>query len=172
MTARTGRRVIPTAVSLIGFIFLAIAFDAFPLENTRVWGGTVVVLFLGMIAISYLQTRTTSESKRRFVNSIQILLMIAPWVLGCVGVVNGAADASAAAYKSTIVVETIPPKSGRSGHGPQLSVASWLPGGGILVVTVHNDCFKKFKRGDPVTIVERSGALGMRWIEGVHECGR
>ena len=134
--------------------------------------GASAVFTIGAVVLSYFTKRKIPKQRVRIPKAVHMTLVIAPWAFGGVIAVNGAADSSVRAYKPTVVLKIFPRTYGRGGRGPELGVASWLPSGGILTVSVSDSCFKRLERGDSVTIVERQGALGFRWIQGVHECGR
>jgi hypothetical protein len=163
---------IPLIACLIGCMFIFGADRVFHLEREWIPLGFGFALGIGAVVAGFFTKRAASDSELRIRTVVHTTLMIAPWVIGCLVVVNGATDSSGRVYENTVVVKVFPRTYGRSGHGPEVDVASWLPSGGVLTVSVSDSCFKRLARGDSVKIVERNGELGMRWIEGVLECGK
>ena len=50
-------------------------------------------------------------------------------------------------------------------------VVAWNDGGREEEVSKIGACYNNLNVGDNVTVIERRGALGIPWVEGIAECG-
>lgn len=155
-----------TAALLLGALAFMPASHLYPpleLDGILIFIGTLFFVALGLAV--WLERRARRHLPLEAAKRIFFALVIAPWLLGSLLVVNGAFDAAQPAPRVTTVVG----KFSMPGvlRSSRLVVISWRSGRRVERVPVTRDDFHRFHRGDIVEVQMQEGLAGIPWVVAV-----
>jgi len=167
---RTGRAIVVFCVGM----FLSVGFEmAVPLVARGMAGwvtGLVATVGLAVLISGYVR-----DAKKGFygLRKQHLVLAFVPWMVLGVLALNAFADVSGPAAQPGVVKYRE-----YSDSDPRTMfflrsfiVVAWNDGGREEEVSKIGACYNNLNVGDNVTVIERRGALGIPWVEGIAECG-
>jgi Ca2+/Na+ antiporter len=155
-----------TAIFLLGALAFMPASHWYPpleLDGILIFVG--VMFFLTLALAVWLERRAHRHEEVEALKRVYFSLVLLPWLLGALLVINGAFDAEPPASRVTSVVG----KFSMPGmlHSSRLVVVSWRPGRRFERVPVGRDDFDRFRRGDAIEVKVQAGLAGIPWVYAV-----
>jgi hypothetical protein len=160
------RLVVRTAWFLVGVLVFLVASQVFPpLEIDAIWIFVGVVFFFSLGVAYWIDFRARQRKEIEAIKRVYFGMVPVPWIFAMMLFLNGKLDNS----RPIRVPATVVGKFATSGlpRSRRLVVTSWREGRRVERVSVDQNDFDRFKRGDDVIIEAQRGALGVPWVYGV-----
>lgn len=155
-----------TAAFLLGALAFMPASHWYPpleLDSVLIFIGVVFFVTLGLAM--WLERRARRREPMEALKRIFFALVIVPWLLGSLLVINGSFDTQKPEARVTSVVG----KFSMPGvlHSSRLVVISWRSGRRVERVPVSRADFDRFRRGDAIEVQVQEGLAGIPWVYAV-----
>jgi hypothetical protein len=160
------RLVSRTAWFLVGVIVFLVASQVFPpleIDAILIFVGGVFFFSLGIAYWIDLRARQRKEIEA--IKRVYFGMIPVPWIFAMMLFLNGKLDTS----RPIRVPATVVGKFATAGlpRSRRLLVTSWREGRRIERVSVDQNDFDRFQRGDDIIVQAQRGALGVPWVYGV-----
>jgi hypothetical protein len=156
-----------TAFFLVGIIVFVAASQVFPaleLDAILIFAGLV---FFFSLALGYwIDHRARKRQEVEAVKRIYFGMIPVPWIFAGMLFLNGKLDTS----RPIRVPATVVGKFSTSGlpRSRRLVVTSWRGTRRIERISVDQNDYDRFQRGDDIVIQAQKGAFGLPWVNGVY----
>ena len=155
-----------TAFFLIGIIAFVAASQVFPaleIDSILIFGG---LLFFCSLALGYwLDYRARRHQEVEVMKRIYFGMIPVPWIFAGMLFLNGKLDNSQPIRVPATVVGKV--STGAFPRSRRLIVNSWRSGRRFEHISVDQNDYDRFQKGDDIIIQAQKGALGVPWVYGV-----
>jgi hypothetical protein len=160
------RLVARTAWFLVGVIVFLVATQIFPpLEIDAILIFVGLIFFLSLGVAYWIDLRARQRKEIEAFKRIYFGMVPVPWIFATMLFLNGKLDTSRPIRMPATVVGKF--ATGGLPRSRRLLVTSWREGRRIERVSVDQNDYDRFKRGDDIIVQAQKGALGVPWVYGV-----
>jgi hypothetical protein len=156
-----------TAFFLVGIIVFVAASQVFPaleLDAILIFAGLV---FFFSLALGYwIDHRARKRQEVEAVKRIYFGMIPVPWIFAAMLFLNGKLDTSRPVRVPATVVGKF--STGGLPRSRRLVVTSWRGARRIERISVDQNDYDRFQRGDDIVIQAQKGAFGLPWVNGVY----
>jgi hypothetical protein len=160
-------------VFCFGVFFLLSLEAAMPLVARGMAG--LMTLVAGIAGVGVLIRAYVRDAKREFygLRKQHLVLAFVPWVALGVLALNAFGDVSAPVSQAGVVKYRAYSESDPREvfYLRSFIVVAWNADGTEEEISKIGACYNNLNIGDKVSVIERRGALGIEWVEGIAECG-
>jgi hypothetical protein len=156
-----------TAFFLVGIIVFVVASQLFPaleLDAILIFAG--LVFFLSLALGYVIDRRARKRQEVEAIKRIYFGMIPVPWIFAAMLFLNGKLDTSRPFRVPATVVGKF--STGGLPRSRRLVVTSWRGGRRVERISVDQNDFDRFQRGDDIVVQEQKGAFGVPWIYGVY----
>ena len=156
-----------TAFFLVGIILFVLASQEFPaleLDAVMIFAGAV--FFLSLALGYWVDYRARKHQEVEAMKRVYFGMIPVPWILAGLLFFNGKLDASLPIRVPATVVGKV--AIGVFPRSRRLVVTSWRMGRRFERISVDQNDYDRFQKGDAVIIQAKKGAVGIPWIYGVY----
>jgi len=160
---RLVRRTAFFLVGIIAFVAASQLFPALELDAILIFGG---VVFFCSLALGYwVDYRARKHQEVEVMKRIYFGMIPVPWIFAGMLFLNGRLDNSTPIRVPATVVGKV--STGAFPRSRRLIVTSWRAGRSFEHISVDQNDYDRFQKGDDIVIQAQKGALGVPWIYGV-----
>jgi len=156
-----------TAFFLVGIILFVVASQEFPaleLDAIMIFGG--IVFFLSLALGYWVDYRARKHQEVEAMKRVYFGMIPVPWIFAGLLFFNAKLDTSPPIRVPARVVGKV--SIGAFPRSRRLVVTSWRMGRRFERISVDQNDYDRFQRGDDVVIQAKKGAVGIPWIYGVY----
>ena len=156
-----------TAFFLVGIILFVVAGQEFPaleLDAILIFGG--LVFFLSLALGYWVDYRARNHQEVEAMKRVYFGMIPVPWIFAGLLFFNGKLDSSFPIRVPATVVGKV--STGAFPRSRRLVVTSWRMGRRFERISVDQNDYDRFHKGDDVIIQAKKGAAGIPWIYGVY----
>jgi hypothetical protein len=156
-----------TAFFLVGIILFVLASQEFPaleLDAIMIFGGAV--FFLSLALGYWVDYRARKHQEVEAMKRVYFGMIPVPLILAGLLFLNGKLDSSLPIRVPATVIGKV--AIGVFPRSRRLVVTSWRMGRRFERVSVDQNDYDRFQKGDDVIIQAKMGAVGIPWIYGVY----
>jgi hypothetical protein len=151
-------------VGIILFVLASQEFPALELDAIMIFGGAV--FFLSLALGYWVDYRARRHQEVEAMKRVYFGMIPVPWILAGLLFFNGKLDTSLPIRVPATVLGKV--SIGVFPRSRRLVVTSWRGGRRFERISVDQNDYDRFQRGDDVIIQAKKGALGIPWIYGVY----
>src|ERR1700719_3112764 len=156
-----------TAFFLVGIIVFVAASQVFPaleIDSILIFGG--LVFFLSLALGYWIDYRARKHQEVEVMKRIYFGMIPVTWIFAGLLFLNGKLDTSRPIRGPATVVSKF--ATGGLPRSRRLVVTSWRNGRRIERISVDQNDYDRFQRGDDIVVQAQKGAFGLPWVNGVY----
>lgn len=151
-------------LGIIAFVGASQVFPALELDSILIFGGLIFFCSLGLGY--WIDYRARKHQEVEAMKRIYFGMIPVPWIFATLLFLNGKLDTSPPVREPAVVISKF--ATGGLPRSRRLVVTSWREGHRIERISVDQNDFDRFQRGDDIIIQAQKGELNIPWVYGVY----